>query len=247
VKNGLTWWINNGMVEGHVTKLKLIKRQGYGKAGFPLLAPGGCCMHCSVFTSPLHLMLTRDWMDHIFLVRQPTHLLQYGRGSIQGYSQQSSFHLITASLSRREWRDAHGDLLLVQQNYPGDPRHYWGLPGGQVETGEELLAGLQRKLLEKTGLNFVGTPIMAFVLQVLRETEEGIQEWLACHFACGVAGQISPHDPDGLVLSAHWVEEQHREPCIQSRLNKAGVHFGEVVFAFSPQRKQASSKPPKWP
>ena len=30
-------WVYNGMVEGHVTKLKLIKRQGYGKAGFPLL------------------------------------------------------------------------------------------------------------------------------------------------------------------------------------------------------------------
>ena len=37
VRNGLTWWINNGMVEGQVTKLKLIKRQGYGRAGFPLL------------------------------------------------------------------------------------------------------------------------------------------------------------------------------------------------------------------
>ena len=37
VRAGLTWWINNGMVEGHVTKLKLIKRQGYDKAGFPLL------------------------------------------------------------------------------------------------------------------------------------------------------------------------------------------------------------------
>lgn len=37
VRAGLTWWINNGMVEGHVTKLKLIKRQGYGKASFPLL------------------------------------------------------------------------------------------------------------------------------------------------------------------------------------------------------------------
>jgi transposase len=37
VRAGLTWWINNGMVEGHVTKLKLIKRQGYGRAGFPLL------------------------------------------------------------------------------------------------------------------------------------------------------------------------------------------------------------------
>jgi transposase len=37
VRAGLTWWINNGMVEGHVTKLKLIKRQGYGQAGFALL------------------------------------------------------------------------------------------------------------------------------------------------------------------------------------------------------------------
>lgn len=37
VRAGLTWWINNGMVEGQVTKLKLIKRQGYGRAGFPLL------------------------------------------------------------------------------------------------------------------------------------------------------------------------------------------------------------------
>ncbi|GHO80264.1 transposase [Ktedonobacter sp. SOSP1-85] len=34
---GLTWWINNGIVEGHVTTLKLIKRSMYGRAGFPLL------------------------------------------------------------------------------------------------------------------------------------------------------------------------------------------------------------------
>jgi|SRR5450755_946990 len=37
VRAGLTWWTNNGVVEGHVTKLKLIKRQGYGRAEFPLL------------------------------------------------------------------------------------------------------------------------------------------------------------------------------------------------------------------
>jgi transposase len=37
VKAGLTWAINNGMVEGHVTKLKLIKRTMYGRAGFALL------------------------------------------------------------------------------------------------------------------------------------------------------------------------------------------------------------------
>jgi transposase len=37
VKAGLTWAINNGMVEGHVTKLKLIKRTMYGRASFGLL------------------------------------------------------------------------------------------------------------------------------------------------------------------------------------------------------------------
>jgi transposase len=37
VRAGLTWPINNGQVEGQVTKLKLIKRQMYGRAAFPLL------------------------------------------------------------------------------------------------------------------------------------------------------------------------------------------------------------------
>jgi transposase len=33
---GLTLPINNGQVEGHVTRIKLIKRMMYGKAGFAL-------------------------------------------------------------------------------------------------------------------------------------------------------------------------------------------------------------------
>ena len=34
---GLTLIYSNGQVEGQINKLKLIKRQGYGRAGFPLL------------------------------------------------------------------------------------------------------------------------------------------------------------------------------------------------------------------
>jgi len=37
VQAGLTWEINNGQVEGQVTKLKLLKRTMYGRAGFALL------------------------------------------------------------------------------------------------------------------------------------------------------------------------------------------------------------------
>ena len=117
-----------------------------------------------------------------------------------------SYHhckLIVSAVARQ-----HGKLLLVQQQFPGNPRLYWGLPGGQVEPGEELLTGLQRELCEETGLSLIGTPILVFVIQVLRKTEERIQEWLIYHFTCEVTGQINPQDPDGLVLSAHWVEEQ---------------------------------------
>jgi 8-oxo-dGTP diphosphatase len=117
-----------------------------------------------------------------------------------------SYHhckLIASAVAR-----LHGKLLLVQQQFPGDPRPYWGLPGGQVEPGEELLAGLQRELLEETGLTLTGTPTIAFVIQVLRQTQETIQEWLVYQFACEVTGQIRPQDPDSLVLSAHWIEEQ---------------------------------------
>jgi 8-oxo-dGTP diphosphatase len=114
-----------------------------------------------------------------------------------------SFKLIASAVVQ-----CHGELLLVQQRYPGDALPSWGLPGGQVEPGEELLAGLQREVLEETGLTLVGTPTIAFVIQVLRQNGEDSQQWLACHFACEVTGRLNPQDPDGLVLSAHWVEER---------------------------------------
>jgi transposase len=37
VQAGLTLPLNNGQTEGHVTRIKLIKRMMYGKAGFALL------------------------------------------------------------------------------------------------------------------------------------------------------------------------------------------------------------------
>jgi len=144
--------------------------------------------------------------------------------------------LIAAAVVRRR-----GELLLVQQRYPGDSHPYWGLPGGWVEPGEELLVGLERELHEETGLTLIRPPTLAFVLQILRQTQEGHQQWLACHFACEVEGQLGPHDPDGLVLSAHWVEEQtalaHLEtdpqyPCEPLRSFLGGAAAPGVVYSF---------------
>jgi transposase len=43
---GLTLPQNNGIVEGKVNKLKLIKRMGYGRAGFPEAFASACSMPC---------------------------------------------------------------------------------------------------------------------------------------------------------------------------------------------------------
>jgi transposase len=42
---GLTLPYSNGQTEGHITKLKLIKRMMYGRAGFPLLRQR--MLHCA--------------------------------------------------------------------------------------------------------------------------------------------------------------------------------------------------------
>lgn len=108
----------------------------------------------------------------------------------------------------------NGQFLLVKQR--GDERLAWWLPGGVVEPGETLVEALRRELLEETGLQLEGTPTLAFVVHLLRETETGLQDaGFAFHFACDVSGQLHPQDPDGLVLSAHWVEESEVLPLLR--------------------------------
>ena len=55
---GLTLHQNNGLVEGKVNKLKLIKRMGYGRAGFPHLAPAGA--PCPLKPSQMSSQSTRE-------------------------------------------------------------------------------------------------------------------------------------------------------------------------------------------
>ena len=67
VQAGLTLAINNGQVEGHVTRVKLIKRMMYGKAGFALL-------HKRVFTASRTIQFVS-----LFSCRFPRQLFGTGR------------------------------------------------------------------------------------------------------------------------------------------------------------------------
>ncbi|GCE45315.1 8-oxo-dGTP diphosphatase [Thermosporothrix hazakensis] len=104
-------------------------------------------------------------------------------------------------LARRD-----GSFLLVRHR--GDERLSWWLPGGVVEPGEPLQEALRRELLEETGLQLVGTPELAFVVQLVRETEQGsVHAGFAFHFACALCGRTQSRDPDGPVIRAEWVTE----------------------------------------
>jgi ADP-ribose pyrophosphatase YjhB (NUDIX family) len=105
--------------------------------------------------------------------------------------------MIVCALVRRE-----GRLLLVEEMEAGDPGPTWMLPGGRLEPGETLTEGLRRELAEETGLRLAENPAIAFAIDIVRADGR----YSAITFDCRATGSVDPGDPDGLVLSAEWVE-----------------------------------------
>src|SRR5262245_28995178 len=96
------------------------------------------------------------------------------------------------------------DGLLLVQNQRRGGRLDWSPPGGVIDEGEELLAGLTREDIEETGLvvtDWVGplyeidahAPGLGWHLHV--------EVWMAAAFE----GTLRTDDPDGIVVDCRYV------------------------------------------
>jgi len=129
VQAGLTLPINNGQTEGHVTRIKLIKRMMYGKAGLARLAPTRVSPHLenapnrNLYCSPLarafqlqcmHLTRHTAQCIHSTSQREAADLLLI---DVQEDVTRLDLHIILGSVATRCYlQDTIGAIYLRQQS-----------------------------------------------------------------------------------------------------------------------------------
>lgn len=59
-------------------------------------------------------------------------------------------------------------LLLRAKPYEGNTKCRWDIPGGRINTGEELHKALAREIKEETGLNLKGVSQVIYAQDILR-------------------------------------------------------------------------------
>jgi 8-oxo-dGTP diphosphatase len=98
-----------------------------------------------------------------------------------------------------------GRVLLVE-NLRGNGTSDWTPPGGVIDHGEGLVAGLRREVLEETGLEVTGWNGPLYEI----EAEAPGLEWnlrVEVHRAVDLRGRLTVGaDPDGIVVGAEWVD-----------------------------------------
>ncbi len=95
--------------------------------------------------------------------------------------------------------------LLLVRNRRRNGRHDWSPPGGVIDEGETMLAGLTREVSEETGV--LVSRWRGPVYEV--EVEAPGLGWhlrVEAHLAVDFAGDLSVDDPDGIVVEAAFVD-----------------------------------------
>lgn len=82
----------------------------------------------------------------------------------------------------------------------------WSIPGGMLELGEELAAGVQRELKEETGLNVEPLEHIVVFDRIMRDGERVKYHYVIVDYLCRrKSGRLRPGSD---VVDARWVRRE---------------------------------------
>ena len=98
----------------------------------------------------------------------------------------------------------HGKVVLVKRRF--EPlAGQWSLPGGRLELGETLEAGLAREMLEETGLEVQVGPVVDVFDRILLDPERKVRyHYVLVDYLCRPIGGVLSHGSD--VAAAELVD-----------------------------------------
>jgi ADP-ribose pyrophosphatase YjhB (NUDIX family) len=98
----------------------------------------------------------------------------------------------------------HGKVVLVKRKY--EPlAGQWSLPGGRLELGETLEAGLAREMVEETGLVVDVGPVVDVFDRILLDPERRVRyHYVLVDYLCRPVGGVLTHGSD--VAAAELVD-----------------------------------------
>jgi 8-oxo-dGTP diphosphatase len=110
----------------------------------------------------------------------------------------------------REWLVGGGlilsdDGLLLVRNRRRNGAHDWSTPGGVIDAGETVVAGLTREVEEETGLVVAAWRGPVYEVDV-EAPGLGWHLRVEAHLALDVSGEVRVDDPDGIVVDAAYVD-----------------------------------------